>query len=159
VQLRVIDGESGASLTPGEEGILEVIAPRISPDWIRTSDLAVIDADGFLFHRGRADGAIMRGGFKVLPETIERSLLSHEAVSAAAVVGIPDKRLGQVPAAVIRIKPGRIQPAVAELESHLRERVLATHIPVAWRFVTELPTTPSLKIDRPAVRRLFDDQL
>jgi long-chain acyl-CoA synthetase len=157
VQLRVIDGESGASLTPGEEGILEVIAPRISQDWIRTSDLAVIDADGFLFHRGRADGAIMRGGFKVLPETIERALLSHEAVSAAAVVGIPDKRLGQVPAAVIRIKPGKAQPAVAELESHLRERVLATHIPVAWRFVTELPTTPSLKIDRPAVRALFAD--
>ena len=61
-----------AVLPPGQEGILEVISPRIGPDWIRTSDIAVIDEDGFLFHRGRADGAIIRGGFKLLPETIEQ---------------------------------------------------------------------------------------
>jgi long-chain acyl-CoA synthetase len=155
VQLRVIDPDTGAVLAPGQEGILEVIAPRIGPEWIRTSDIAMIDADGFLFHRGRADGAIMRGGFKLLPETIERALLLHDAISAAAVVGIADKRLGQVPAAAIQFKPGVEQPTVAALEAHLRDRVLSTHIPTVWRFVDALPTTPSLKIDRPAVRRLF----
>ena len=70
----------------------------------------MIDADGFLFHRGRADGAIMRGGFKLLPETIERALLLHPSVSAAAVVGLPDARLGQVPAAAVQIKPVRQSP-------------------------------------------------
>lgn len=60
-----------AVLNAGQEGLLEVISPRIGPDWIRTSDIGLIDADGFLFHRGRADGAIMRGGFKLLPETID----------------------------------------------------------------------------------------
>lgn len=155
-QLRVIDPDAGTLLPPGKEGILEVISPRIGPEWIRTSDIAVIDEDGFLFHRGRADGAIMRGGFKLLPETIERALLLHDAISAAAVLGLPDQRLGQVPAAAIQLKPGVERPDVAELEAHLREHLYATHIPVAWRIVGELPRTPSLKIDRPALRRLFE---
>jgi acyl-coenzyme A synthetase/AMP-(fatty) acid ligase len=155
-QLRVIDPDTGAVLPPGTEGILEVISPRIGPDWIRTSDLAMIDEDGFLFHRGRADGAIMRGGFKVLPETIERALMLHPAVSAAAVTGLADKRLGQIPAAAIQLKPGVEPPTSAQLEEHLRSHVLATHIPVVWRFVEDLPRTPSLKVDRPALKRLFE---
>jgi acyl-coenzyme A synthetase/AMP-(fatty) acid ligase len=154
-QLRVVDPETGAPLSPGEEGILEVIAPRIGPNWIRTSDLAVVDADGFLFHRGRADGAIIRGGFKLLPEVIERALLLHPAVSCAAVVGLPDPRLGQVPAAAVQFRPGTPSPSQEELELHLREHVYATHIPVAWRIVNTLPRTPSLKVDNAAVRGLF----
>jgi long-chain acyl-CoA synthetase len=157
-RLRVIDPDSGAELPQGREGLLEVISPRIGPDWIRTSDIALIDEDGFLFHRGRADGAIMRGGFKVLPETIERALLQHPAVSAAAVIGLGDKRLGQVPAAALQFKPGIAPPTVAELESHLRQQVLATHVPVQWRFVDALPRTPSLKVDRPGLRRLFETE-
>ncbi len=155
-QLRIIDADSGAVLPAGSEGLLEVISPRMGPDWIRTSDIGVIDGDGFLFHRGRADGAIMRGGFKLLPETVENALTQHPAVSAAAVVGLADARLGQVPAAAIQFKPGVEQPSVAALETHLRSLVYATHIPVTWRFVDELPRTPSLKVDRPALRRLFE---
>jgi acyl-coenzyme A synthetase/AMP-(fatty) acid ligase len=157
-RLRIVDARTGVELPPGEEGLLEVVSPRIGPDWIRTSDVAVIDADGFLFHRGRADGAIMRGGFKLLPETIERALLLHEAVSAAGVTGIPDRRLGQVPAAAIQLKPGVAKPSIAELEAHLREHVLATHIPTVWRFVETLPRTPSLKTDQRALRALFEEQ-
>jgi long-chain acyl-CoA synthetase len=155
-QLRVIDAETGETLSPGEQGLLEVVAPRIGPDWIRTSDLAVIDADGFLFHRGRADGAIMRGGFKLLPETIERALLLHPSVSAAAVVGLRDARLGEVPAAVVQIRSGLSRPTIGDLERHLRDHVYATHIPVAWRFVDDLPRTASFKVDGSAVRGLFE---
>jgi long-chain acyl-CoA synthetase len=155
-QLRAIDPDTGEVLPPGREGILEVTVPRMGPEWIRTSDIGVIDEDGFVFHRGRADGAIMRGGFKVLPETIERALLLHDAISAAAVLGLPDRRLGQVPAAAVQLKPGVARPDAAELEAHLRRYVYATHVPAAWRIVAELPRTPSLKIDRPAVRRLFE---
>jgi acyl-CoA synthetase (AMP-forming)/AMP-acid ligase II len=157
-QLRVIDPDTAEALSPGQEGILEVMVPRMGPAWIRTSDIAVIDEDGFMYHRGRADGAIMRGGFKILPETIERALLLHDAISAVAVLGLSDQRLGQVPAAAIQLKPGVERPEVAELEAHLRRHVYATHIPVAWRIVEELPRTPSLKIDRPAVRRLFETE-
>jgi acyl-coenzyme A synthetase/AMP-(fatty) acid ligase len=156
VQLRIVDADSGAALPPGREGLLEVVSPRIGPEWIRTSDIARIDEDGFLFHCGRADGAIMRGGFKLLPETIERALQLHAAVSAAAVIGVADRRLGQVPAAAVQLRPGVAAPGVAELEAHLRQQLLATHVPALWRFVEELPRTPSLKVDRPALRRLFE---
>jgi len=155
-QLRVVDPESGAVLPPGEEGVLEVISPRIGPDWIRTSDLGLIDEDGFVFHRGRTDGAIMRGGFKILPETIERALMLHPAVSAAAAIGIVDARLGQVPAVAVQLKPDVAPADAAELEAHLRRHLPATHVPLHWRFVDALPRTPSLKVERPALQRLFD---
>jgi acyl-coenzyme A synthetase/AMP-(fatty) acid ligase len=158
VQLRVRDPETDAILGPGEEGILEIVSPRMGPEWIRTSDIAVIDQDGFLFHRGRADGAIMRGGFKVLPETIERALLLHPAVSAAGVVGVADRRVSQTPGAVVELKPGVAAPQVAELEAHLRLHLPSTHIPAHWRFVEALPKNPSFKIDRPALKRLFEDE-
>lgn len=156
-KLRVIDPETEKELPPGEEGILEVVSPRIGPDWIRTSDIAMIDKDGFLYHRGRADGAIMRGGFKVLPETIERALLLHPDIAAAGVVGVKDRRLGEVPGAAIQIKPGRARPSPETIETHLREHVMATHVPVHWRFVEELPKTLSFKVDRPALQDLFAD--
>lgn len=155
-QLRVVDPENGAVLPPNTEGLLEVISHRIGPDWIRTSDIAAIDEDGFMFHRGRADGAIIRGGFKLLPETIERALLLHPALSAASVVGISDRRLGEVPAAALQLKPNAEPPTVTDLEAHLRQHVPATHIPVVWQLLDELPRTPTLKVDRPALRRLLE---
>ncbi|WP_238475369.1 class I adenylate-forming enzyme family protein [Sphingomonas cavernae] len=155
-QLRVVDPDTGEVLAPGAEGLLEVVSPRIGPEWIRTSDIALIDEDGFLFHRGRADGAIMRGGFKILPESVECALMLHPSISEAAVTGISDHRLGQVPAAAIRLKPGASAPRIEDLEGHLRKHLLATHIPVKWLFCEDLPRTPSLKADRPALQRLFD---
>lgn len=157
-QLRVVDPDSGALLSPGEQGLLEVISPRLDPVWIRTADLALLDADGFLFLRGRADGAIMRGAFKIIPESVERALMEHVAVAEAAIVGVPDSRLGEVPAAMIRIKPAMVQPDQDALERHLRARLLAPHIPAIWRFCDALPRTPSHKIDRPAVRRMFAEK-
>lgn len=156
VQLRVVDQVSGDALPIGEQGLLEVISPRIGGHWIRTSDLAQIDADGFLFLRGRADGVIMRGGFKILPETIEQVLVQHPAVSAAGVIGIPDHRLGQVPAAAIQSKPGAEKPTFQALEKLLRDNIPATHIPVRWIYVDELPRTASLKVHIPTLRKLFE---
>ena len=154
-RLRVVDPESGEELPAGKEGLLEVISPRMEPEWIRTSDLGMIDEDGFVFHRGRADGAIMRGGFKVLPETIEAALKKHPMVSEAMVVGVSDRRLGQVPAAAIRLTPGASGIGEPELEAHLREHVMKTHLPAKWLFCEELPRTISAKLDRNAVKKLF----
>jgi len=156
--LRVLNAETGEELPPGEEGLIEVIAPRIGREWIRTTDIGLIDEDGFLFLRGRSDGAIMRGGFKLLPETIERALMTHPSVAAAAVVGVVDDRLGQVPAAAVQLKPDAAKPSIDALESHLRDRVYATHLPTRYLFVDSLPRTPSMKVDQPAVRALFVDE-
>jgi acyl-CoA synthetase (AMP-forming)/AMP-acid ligase II len=134
-----------------------VLAARMSPDWKATSDLGFLDEDGFLFLRGRADGAIMRGGFKLLPDTITNALLTHPAISAAAVVGVPDRRLGQVPVAALERTPGVAEPPISEIEAYLRDRVPATHIPVRWRWFDALPRNPSLKPDLIRIRALFED--
>jgi acyl-coenzyme A synthetase/AMP-(fatty) acid ligase len=155
-QLRVVDAETGEVLPAGEQGLLEVMAPRMGDHWIRTSDQALIDEDGFLFIKGRADGAINRGGFKMLPDDIEQVLQRHPAVAAAAVAGIPDPRLGQVPGAVIELAPHQPAPSVEELETHLRRHLASTHIPATWRFVEQLPYTSMMKVDRAALRRLLE---
>jgi long-chain acyl-CoA synthetase len=157
-RLRVVDPDSGAVLPANCEGLLEVVSPRLGPEWIRTTDIGMIDEDGFVFHRGRADGAIMRGGFKILPETIEAALKRHPLVSEAVVVGIPDGRLGEVPAAAVRLKPGALGIDEHALEMHLRELVMKTHLPVRWLFCDELPRTVSAKLDRNSVKKLFVDQ-
>ncbi len=156
VQIRVLDPDTEKEQPAGREGILEVVSPRIGPDWIRTSDLAVIDADGFLFHRGRADGAIMRGGFKLMPSVIEQALQTHPAVAHACVVGIAHHRLGEVPVAAIEVAAGQTAPAADTLENHLRGQLPSTHIPSDWRLLPTLPRTPSMKVDLPAVRKLFE---
>lgn len=154
-EIRVVDPETGVPLPPGQEGQLEVISPRIGPEWIRTSDIAIVDEDGFLFHRGRADGAIIRGGFKLVPEVIERALMLHPAIAAVSIVPVPDRRLGQLPAAAIQFKRGE-SAALTDIEHHLRTHVPATHIPARWLIVDDLPKTPSMKIDRPGVIRMFE---
>ena len=154
-ELRAVDRENFAVLPPGQMGLLEVKAPnQLGPDWVRTNDLAEIDADGFLFLRGRADDAIARGGFKVLPADIARVLLQHPAVQDAGVVGLPDPRLGAVPAAAVELRPGA-SVTEAQLLSFLRERLVAYQIPTQVKVVAELPRTPSLKVSQPMLRELF----
>jgi acyl-CoA synthetase (AMP-forming)/AMP-acid ligase II len=155
-QIRIVDPETGAVLPPNTVGLIEVVSARVGPQWLRTSDLGLLDEDSFLFHKGRADGAIMRGGFKLLPETIEQALVLHEAVVAAGVTAVPDKRLGQVPGAAIQLRQGVKQPSIEDLEKFLRLHIEATHIPVEWRFVDALPYNSMVKVDRPALKRLFE---
>jgi acyl-coenzyme A synthetase/AMP-(fatty) acid ligase len=157
-QWRILDLTTGEPLPPGQEGRIEVLAPAMSDAWIGTTDLGVVDEDGFLYHRGRLDGAIMRGGFKIMPEQIAEALSSHPGVGAAGVVGRDEPRLGQVPVAAIERQPGVPTPDEAELEAHVRARLPSTMLPAAYLFVDALPRTPSLKIDMAAVHRLFEDR-
>jgi len=156
-ELRIVDSDTGVELPAGETGILELRAPRLGREWVRTTDLAMTDLDGLLFHRGRADGVITRGGFKIIPEAVAEKMTLHPAVAAAAVVGLPDARLGEVPVAAIELRAGAAVPSASELEAHARRHMYATHVPVAFRVVDELPRTPSLKVSLPAVRALFAD--
>jgi len=156
-RLRVRDPETGAILPPGAEGLLDVISPRMEQEWIHTSDIVRIDEDGFLFCIGRADGAIMRGGFKVLPESVEQVLRLHPAVASAGVVGISDPVLHQVPGAVLQLRPGSEAPSVDDLNRHMREHLPAPHVPARWRFVEAMPLNSAYKIDRGALRRLLEE--
>jgi acyl-CoA synthetase (AMP-forming)/AMP-acid ligase II len=155
VEIRAIDAETGQPVGAGEEGLLEVRVPDVGPDWLRTTDLVVVDQDGFVFHHGRSDGAITRGGFKILPETIVEALRRHPAVADAAVVGLSDARLGQVPAAAVELRPGSPKPTPAELEAHIRAYLPATHVPVRFLILDALPRTPSMKAKIGEIHDLF----
>jgi long-chain acyl-CoA synthetase len=154
-RVRVVDPETGAELPVGEQGLLEAKVAPIGPDWIRTSDIASIDANGFVTLHGRADGAINRGGFKILPETVRRVLISHPAVRDACVVGVPDKRLGQVPFAAIEATPGLPVPSDGELKDLVRQSLPVYNVPVAFAVVDELPRNPALKVSLPEVAALY----
>jgi len=149
-QLRLRDPEGGQIIDSPGTGLLEVISPRMGPEWISTSDLVTIDADGFLFCIGRADGAIMRGGFKVLPETVEQVLRRHEAVAVAAVIAANDPILHEVPMSIIQLKRGMAAPDADALKAHVRHNLPAPHVPAEWRFVETMPLNSAYKIDRTA---------
>jgi acyl-CoA synthetase (AMP-forming)/AMP-acid ligase II len=154
--LRIVDADTGAELGVGERGLLEARITAISEDWIRTTDIASIDDDGFVTLHGRADGAINRGGFKILPETVRAVLISHPAVRDACVVGVPDVRLGQVPFAAIETVPGEPVPTDDELKELVRQSLPVYNVPVAFTVVDELPRNPALKVSIPAVAALYD---
>lgn len=155
VEIRAIDPESGAPVPHGGEGLLEVYCPSVRPDWVRTTDLVMIDEDGYVFHRGRHDGAIVRGGFKILPERVVDVLRGHPSVVDASVVGIPDARLGEVPVAVVELSRSASPVDEQALLAHLRGELPPTHLPTQIRIVESLPRTPSLKVSLTDVKRMF----
>ncbi len=147
-QIRIRDPQTGRLIEDGKTGLLEVYVERRTDDWVSTNDLAEIDFDGFLYIRGRADDAIIRGGFKVLPNEIENVLRQHPDVQDAAVIGVPDARLGQVPVAVIEIQNGRQAPDEDELRALAKEHLAPYQMPVSFKFIENLPRTTSMKVIR-----------
>ncbi|ORA20974.1 class I adenylate-forming enzyme family protein [Mycobacterium arosiense] len=156
-RLRVV-AEDGTPLGPNEVGLLEVKPGQLGPitPWMRTTDLARIDADGFLWIVGRADQAIIRGGFKVMPDDVRAALESHPAVAGAAVIACPDDRLGETPVAVVELREHASTDAGALVE-YLRERLARYEIPTEIAIVDGIPRTPSGKPDLGAIRGLFGE--
>lgn len=160
VKLRVIDPSTGQPLAAGEAGILQVDPPERAvglPDgWLTTADRARLDADGFLWILGRADDVIVRGGFKVDLTQVEAVLREHPGVTGACAVGIPDERLGQVPAAVVTVDPAAARlPSESELVDWVRESVAPYAVPVVVRIVERIPETSTLKAHRAEVQRML----
>jgi long-chain acyl-CoA synthetase len=150
VELRVVDAD-GNPLPTGEIGQLEIRtkqSPQGGDVWVRTSDLGSLDADGFLWFSGRADDAIVRGGFKVQPALIRKVLETHPAVREAAVAALADERLGQVPVAAVELEPGVEPPSSDELRALCRQQLTAYEVPVHISILRELPRTPSSKVSR-----------
>ena len=159
IEARTVDRDTFEPLPAGEEGILELRGPVLGDgeNWVRVSDLAKIDSEHFLWIVGRADNAIIRGGYKVLPDEVVKALESHPAIQDASVVGVPDERLGAVPVAAFVVKPGAGAPTSQDLVTFLREQLTPYQVPVKFKQVSELPRTPSLKVSMPGVRALFDE--
>jgi long-chain acyl-CoA synthetase len=120
IEARVIDDE-GKDLERGEVGELIIRGPNImkgyynkqeeterilKDGWLYTGDMVYMDEDGYLFIVGRKKDLIIRGGFNIYPREIEEVLVSHPLISEAAVVGIPNKYLGEEVKAYVKQKPG-----------------------------------------------------
>jgi acyl-CoA synthetase (AMP-forming)/AMP-acid ligase II len=123
---------------------------------MRTTDMARIDADGFVWIVGRADQAIIRGGFKVMPDDVRIALEGHPAVAGAAVVGLSDERLGETPVAMVELREPTSTDADA-LVQYLRTRLARYEIPTEIAIVDTIPRTPSGKADLSAVQRFFNE--
>jgi acyl-coenzyme A synthetase/AMP-(fatty) acid ligase len=156
VSLRVADLQTGAPLAVEMEGVLEAKVDRLSQEWIRTTDLASIDADGFVYLHGRADQAINRGGFKISPDKVAAALRSHEHVLDAAVVGMPDPRLGATPVAAVELAAGAKIDA-DDLMKHVRAALLSYEAPTAIHVFKTLPRNASMKVDLAALKRMLSE--
>ena len=136
------------------DGVLEVKASQLGGGWTRTTDLARIDEDGFLYILGRADQAIIRGGFKVLPDDVRVALERDPRVLGAGVVGLEDERLGALPVAAVELRPGA-QATPDELLAVVARVLSRYEVPIELRIVDALPRTASGKVDLMAVRELW----
>ncbi len=121
----------------------------------RTGDLAQIDADGTVKFVGRADDVITSSGYRIGPFDVESTLMEHSAVAETAVIGKPDLIRTELVKAFVVLKPGmQASEALAEELKHLVKSRLAAHAyPRELEFVTDLPKTPSGKIQRFLLRQ------
>ena len=157
IDARVVDEDTHRVLPTGSAGLLELRGGQLEDGktWVRTTDLARLDDDRFLWILGRADNAIIRGGFKVLPGKVVEVLEAHPHIREASVVGIKDRRLGLVPVAAYTLEGGSADPGESELQQWVKKRMTAYCVPLHMRCVVELPRTPSLKVSAAGVQALF----
>lgn len=114
------------------------LSDRMTPDgWFRTGDIGRVDADGFVWIEGRVSEMINRGGMKVFPDEVAEVLRLSSAVSDAAVVGVPDERLGDVPWAFV--VPSGDAVDVDALIALCREHLAPYKVPARVEIVRELP--------------------
>lgn len=146
VELRVVGP------TPRSEGEMWARAPHLfgaGPDgWLRTGDVGSVDTDGYVRLVGRKGDLIIRGGENVYPLEVERVLAEHPLVREAAVVGVPDDRLGQAVRAVIVPADPAEAPDPTDLRTFARRQLAGFKVPASWRFVDDLPRNAVGKVVR-----------
>ena len=165
-ELRVVDGD-GRDLPDGEAG--EVLlrgatimshylddpvatAAALSEDgWLRTGDVGVVDADGRLRIVGRSKDMFIVGGFNAYPAEIENALLGHPGIARAAVIGIPDERLGEVGMAFVVAAAGEdLTPE--DVVAWSREHMANYKVPRRVEVVDELPVNAAGKVEKLVLR-------
>jgi long-chain acyl-CoA synthetase len=119
--------------------------------WWRSRDLGRLDAEGYLYLEGRHDDMIISGGINIMPARVEEVLLAHPGVAECAVVGVPDPQWGEEVQAFIVRRDAALDAAA--MEAHVRGSALSGYQrPRRYRFVAELPRTPTNKVLRRVLR-------
>jgi len=137
---------------------------KYSGDWLRTGDLAQIDADGYLWYRGRADDMFKSAGYRIGPSEIENCLVKHTAVANAAVVPKPDADRGNLIKAFVVLTEGTLRSAgndtalITELQQHVRGLLAPYEYPKEIEFIDALPMTTTGKVQRRVLRLLEEER-
>ncbi len=170
-RVEVVD-ESGKAVPPGTIGEVAIQRPdpvmflnywrnpqateeKFIGDWSLTGDLAKRDEDGYFWFVGRKDDLITSSGYRIGPAEIEDCLIKHQAVTMAAVIGIPDKVRGEIVKAFLVLKPEFTPSPILqkEIQDFVKTRLAAHEYPREIEFVKELPLTATGKIIRKDLRK------
>jgi acyl-CoA synthetase (AMP-forming)/AMP-acid ligase II len=174
-EICIVD-DDGSMLGPGEAGEICGIsrlmmsgyhgnarateeATWTGPDgrrWLRTGDIGRLDSDGFLYLVDRKKDLIISGGQNVYPADIEAVVLTHAAVSEAAVIGVASRRWGETPVAIVALRPGAEFDADA-LTGWVNERLGKQQRIATALLVKSLPRNPNGKVLKRELRRTFAD--
>ncbi len=139
---------------------------KFTGDWCRTGDLALRDADGYLWYQGRADDLFKAAGYRIGPSEIENCLVRHPAVANAAVVPKPDRERGAVVKAYVVLAPEFVavrpywdrarvkfdQDLMVQLQAHVKDKLAPYEYPKEIEFVDALPMTTTGKVQRRVLR-------
>lgn len=168
IEFRIVD-PSGREMPVGEPGELLVRTPSISagylnkPEatmgvfregWYATGDVAYRDEAGLYYIVDRVKDMIITGGENVYSAEVEHALSTHPAVSATAVIGVPDEKWGEAIKAVVVLKEGA-SADVQELTHHCRARLAGYKVPKSFDIVAELPCTSTGKIAKKELRAKY----
>ncbi|MEQ8164182.1 MAG: class I adenylate-forming enzyme family protein [Smithellaceae bacterium] len=165
-ELKIVD-EKGNTVKQGDVGELcvkgdgvmkcyynnpQATAELLKDGWLYTGDMARMDEDGFVYLVDRKKDVIISGGENLYPVQIEDFLRAHEAIKDVAVIGLPDPRLGEIPAAIIELKPG-FSCSEADIEE------FCTALPRYKRprkiIFDNVPRNPTGKIEKPRLRKKY----
>ena len=132
----------------------EVLEAFTDDGWFRTGDLGRLDAEGYLYISDRLKDMVISGGENIYPAEIELIIAELDAVSGVAVIGEPHERWGEVPLAIVTLRPGHTL-GHDELQAHLADRVARYKIPKRVIVVEELPRTASGKVQKARLREQY----
>ena len=172
VQVRLVD-DSGRQVPVGEAGEMlvrsgipgrfttmrgyynraEETAATVVDGWVRTGDMARIDAEGYLTIVDRKKDMVLSGGYNIYTKEVEQVLLQHPAVAEAAVVGVPDAVFGEAVAAFIELNPGQ-ELTAEEVVAYAKARIASYKKPKYVYFVDALPRNSLGKVLKPELRKL-----
>jgi fatty-acyl-CoA synthase len=165
-EVRIVDPETGAPLPAGRTGEIHVRGVSVcdgyyrddaknaeafdADGWLHTGDRGELDADGRIRFLGRLKEMLKVGGENVAAVEIESHISTHPAVKLVQVIGVPDERLSEVPAAYVELRPGHTATE-EDLVAHCRGSIASFKVPRYVRFVDEWPMSAS-KIQKHRLR-------
>ncbi|HTQ54608.1 MAG TPA: long-chain fatty acid--CoA ligase [Bryobacteraceae bacterium] len=167
IEMRLMDGDRELPWDGAAVGEIEVRGPWVTgsyyledaPEkfhggWLRTGDVGVVDAKGYLQITDRSKDVIKSGGEWISSMEMENHLIAHPDVLEAVVIGVPDERWDERPLACVVMKPGATA-TVAELREFLAGRVARWWLPERWALIAEIPKTSVGKLDKKVLRARY----